>query len=198
MVEKRGGVCVVWRFPRDVVIYVCVLVRGSHMWDPESDFEGEKLAQYQRLEGALGPQDRRRKGEDYAAIRGLSLSEKGCRELGVGSDMFPRWFEGVELPLTEVPPVVARQDYPSVLEDRQREAEELDRLADLGKIHWYEEGAHPPDLRVCPPHLIAEEEKNRMVHGWSRAQFPLNSLLVNPPAQIGAMDASLSTLPPGA
>ena len=37
-----------------------------------------------------------------------------------------------------------------------------------------------------------------MVRDWSRPQYPLNSLLVNLPAQYGAMDEFLGTLIPGA
>ena len=87
--------------------------------------------------------------------------------------MMAQWFNGVELPLIEPPPVVVLQDYPSVVEDRQTAAVELDRLADLGKIHWYNDGSHPPDLRVCPSHLIVKKDKNRMVRDWSCAQYPL-------------------------
>ena len=35
-------------------------------------------------------------------------------------------------------------DFPSVVDDRQLAAVELDRLAALGKIRWYEEGSYPP------------------------------------------------------
>ena len=118
--------------------------------------------------------------------------------MGVRAEMLTQWFEGVELPLTECPPVVILPDYPSVVEDRQRAAVELDRLAALGKIHWYEEGSYPPDLRVCPSHLIVKGNKNRMVHDWSCAQYPLNALLVNRPVEYGAMDGFLSLLSPGA
>ena len=112
--------------------------------------------------------------------------------------MMTQWFEGVELPLTESPPVAALPDYPSVVEDRQKAAVELDRLAALGKIHWYEDGSYPPDLRVCPSHLIVKESKNRMVHDWSCAQYPLNAMLVNPPVEYGTMDGFLELLSSGA
>ena len=68
-------------------ICLCVFVCGRHMWGPGSDSEGDKRAQYQRLERLPGPQDRWREGEDYAAARGLPLSEKGRRDLGVDTDI---------------------------------------------------------------------------------------------------------------
>ena len=37
-----------------------------------------------------------------------------------------------------------------------------------------------------------------MVHDWSRASYPMNAALANPPAQFGAMDDFLQVLPPGA
>ena len=89
-------------------------------------------------------------------------------------------------------------DYPSVAEDRQRAAAELDRLAGLGKIHWYEEGSRPPDLRVCPSHLIVKGGKARAARDWSRAMYPLNSMLSNPPVQFGATGDFLRALTPGA
>ena len=104
---------------------------------------GEQRAQWCRLEGLPGPRDQWRADEDRTAARGLSLSEAGCRALGVRAEMMAQWFEGVELPLTEYPPVVILPDYPSVVGDRRRAAVELDRLAALGKIHWYEEGSYP-------------------------------------------------------
>ena len=88
------------------------------------------MAHFHRLERLPGPQDEWRIGEDLAAAHGLSLSEGGRRTLGT------QWFNGVELPLTETPPVVILPDYPSVAEDRQKAAVELGRLAALGKIHW--------------------------------------------------------------
>ena len=83
-------------------------------------------------------------------------------------------------------------------EDRQKAAVELDRLAALGKIHWYGEGSHPPDLRVCPSHLTVKGDKNRMVHDWSCAQYPLNSMLVNPLVEYSTMGDFLGLLSPGA
>ena len=168
------------------------------MCSSESDLTGERLAQFHRLERLPGPRDKWRVGEDIAAAYGLSLSETGCRTLGVRTEMVSQWFNGVELPLTQIPPVVILPDYPAVAEGRQKAAVELDRLAALGKIHWYGEGSRPPDLRACPPHLIVKADKNRMGHDWSCAQYPLNAMLVNPPVEYGTMGDFLGMLSPGA
>ena len=135
----------------------------------ESDLVGERRAHFHRLGKLPGPRDQWRVGEDFAAARGMSLSEAGRKTLGIRTEMGAQWFDGAELPLTEPPPVVILQDYPSVAEDRQRAAVELDRRADLGEIHWYKGVSYPPDLRVCPSHLIVKKDKNRMVHDWSCA-----------------------------
>ena len=112
--------------------------------------------------------------------------------------MAPLWFEGFGLTFTEEPPVVVLPNHPSVAKGRQRAAAELDRLAGLGKIHWYQGGLRPPDLRVRPPHLVAKEDKVRVIRDWSSALYPLNSVLSNPPVQYGAMDDFLHLLAPGA
>ena len=96
------------------------------MYGPESGLEGERLAHFHRLERLPGPQDEWRIGEELAAARGLSLSEAGRRSLGVRTEMVTQWFDGVELPFAEAPPAVILPDYPSVAEDRQKAAVELD------------------------------------------------------------------------
>ena len=45
-------------------------------------------------------------------------------------------FDGVELSFTKEPPVAVLPDRPSVMEDRQRAAVELGRLAALGIIFF--------------------------------------------------------------
>ena len=69
-------------------------------------------------------------------------------------------FEGIELSVAEEPPVVVLPDYPSFL---------AGRLAAMGKIHWYAAGSYPPDLRVCPSHLIVNGDRARVGHDWSNA-----------------------------
>ena len=119
------------------------------------------------------------------ATMGQSLPAKGREDAEVDRDALALWFEGIESPATGEPPVAALPDYPSALEDRFRVAAALGRLAAMGKIHWYDAGSHPPDLRVCPSHLIVKKEKARVVHDWSIALYSLNSVLVNSPVQYG-------------
>ena len=78
-------------------------------------------------------------------------SARAWEPLGVDPGVARLWFNGISLTFTEEPPVVVLPDYPSVAEDRQRAAAELDRLAGLGRIYWYEGDSYPPDLRVRPP-----------------------------------------------
>ena len=108
------------------------------------------------------------------------------------------WFEGVGLTFAAEPPAAVLPGYLSVAEDRQRATVELDRLAGLRKIHWYEGGSRPPDLRVCPSNLIAMDDKVRVAHDWSSALYTLNSVLSNPPVQCGTMGDFLQLLTPGA
>ena len=110
------------------------------MCRPATVLEEDRRTQFLRLQGLRGPQDAWREGEDAAVARGLRLSGKERGELGVCSNLLSQWFDGVELPLTEVPPVAVLQDYPSVSGGRQGAAAELDRLAGLRKIHWYDKG----------------------------------------------------------
>ena len=126
------------------------------------------------------------------------MSARACEAVGVDPEVASLWFDGISLDFSEAPPVVVLSDYPSVAEDRQRAASELDRLAGLGETHWYGAGSYSPDVRVRPPHLVAKGDKARVAQGWSRAGFPLNSMLSNPPVQYGAMGDFLRVLTPGA
>ena len=105
---------------------------------------------------------------------------------------------GINLDLRFAPPVIALQDYPSVREQPKVAAAELDRLASLGGIHWYEKDCAPPDLRVCPSQLIAKGDKVRAARDWSNRKYGLNGALLNPPVKNGDMGAFLRLLSPGA
>ena len=168
------------------------------MLSPSLELEGEQRSLYQRLSARPGPRGQWRALEDAAAVKGQSLSARAREEAGVDAETLSLWFDGITLDFTETPPAVVLPDYPSVSEDRHRAAAELGRLAGLGKISWREEGSRPPDLRVCPPHLIAKGEKSRVAHDWSCVGYPLNSVLANPPVQYSAMGDFLQTLSPGA
>ena len=108
------------------------------------------------------------------------------------------WFKGIKSEFTRPLTPIVLADFPSVHADREVAASELDRLAPPGKIHWYEEGAYPPHLCVCPSHLIVPADKVRVVHDWSNWQYPRNAGLVNPPVEYGATDGFLELLAPGA
>ena len=155
------------------------------MWNPESEFPGDKPPQYRRLESAAGHRDRRRVMGDCAAAIGQTLSAKFRERVHVEPEVLDSWFNGIQLPCLEEPPVLP--DCPSVADDWERAAVELDCLASLGKTNWYAEGSYPPDLRVRPSHVIAKEDKVRVVRDWPAAAFSWNSVLVNPPAQYAAM-----------
>ena len=89
-------------------------------------------------------------------------------------------------------------DYPAADADRDVAAPDLDRLARLGKIHRYEEGSYPPDLRVRSSDLIVKTDNVRAARDWPTYQFPFNSALAGPPVEYGARDGFLGPLPPGA
>ena len=104
--------------------------------------------------------------EGRTATKGQSLSARAREAAGVDPEVAPRWFDGITLTFAEEPRVVIPPDYPSVVDDRQLAAVELDRLAGMGKIHWYEEGSYPPDLLASPSHLIVKEDKVRAARDW--------------------------------
>ena len=54
-------------------------------------------------------------------------------------------------------------DYPPGKDNPDVAAKELGRLAKLGKIWWYPEGDHSPDIEVRPSKSIAKPDKVRMV-----------------------------------
>ena len=107
-------------------------------------------------------------------------------------------FQGIRLASAKRPAPVVMPDRPSLNEDREAVASELDRLASLGKTHRYNGGSYPRDLCVCPSHLFVKGNGVRVVHYWPNSQYPLNSALANPPVEYGAMDGFLELLPPGA
>ena len=168
------------------------------MRNPESEFPGESLPQYLRLESVPVPRDRWRVLEDRAATTGQTLSAKFREKVRVDPRALGGWFDSFQLSRIGEPLVAGLPDYSSAVDDRERAAAWLGRLAPLGKIHWVAEGSYPPDLRVRPSHLIAKGDKVRVVRDWSHTASALNSASANPPVQHGAMDAFLGLRPPGA
>ena len=65
------------------------------LWCPESEFPGEQLAQYRRLEAPPGPQDPWRMWGDRTATKGQSPSTKACEMMGVNPEVAPLWFNGI-------------------------------------------------------------------------------------------------------
>lgn len=151
---------------------------------------------YTLLRDCPGPRDQWREAEDFATARGNSLSLSVAAEVGVCDRFLQTWFRGISFDSSHAPPVARVENYSSVLQDPDTAGKEMDRLTGLGKIHWYHHGA-PPDLRVCPSKLIIKPDKVRLVHDWSCANYPLNSLLPNPPVNYGTMDSFLAAMGPG-
>ena len=89
------------------------------MWLPGSEFDGEQLAQYRRLEAPPGPQGQWRVLEDRTAAKGQSFSARVREKVGVDPEVAPLGFDGISLDFADVPPVAAPPDYPSVSADRQ-------------------------------------------------------------------------------
>ena len=109
---------------------VVVLARGSvFMLGPVLEFDGERLAQYRRLESLPGPQDRRRAAEDSSATLGQTLSLRFCEKAPEDQAMLDVWFGGAQLICPENPPSAVLADYPSVHVGREKAGKELDRLA---------------------------------------------------------------------
>ena len=163
-------------------------VRGRQNVEPGVGILWRTAGPVLSVRGVLRPARPVARGGDRTETKCHSLSAKACESAGVGPVVASLWFGGIGLTFAEEPPVAVLPDYPSVAEDRQRAAVELDRLAGLGKIHWYEEHSYPPDLRACSPHLVSEEGNVRVAHDWSSPMYPLNLVLTNPPVQYGAMD----------
>ena len=146
---------------------------------------------------AAGPTDFWRVEEDRAEALGNTLSVYACASAGVEKSMLGRRFCGINFEFRSVHPATVFQDYPSVKNQPNSAAAEQDRLASLGKIHWYAKDCAPPDLRVCPSHLIAKGEEVRVVRDRSNRKYGLNGALINPPAKYGEMGEFSRLLSPG-
>ena len=93
---------------------------------------------------------------------------------------------------------MASEDYPSGRSQTESAAAEVDRLTAMGEITGCPGRCHPPDPRTCPPQLIAKPDEVQAAHDWSNPEYGLNKIIVNPSAECGDMDGSLSMLPLGA
>lgn len=147
------------------------------------------------LQQSAGPNDESRAMEDRAACVGNTLPPQDCAELGVKTWCLEWRFEGIELETTESPRLAVLGDYPSVTENPEVAASEVDRPSGLSEITWYPAGHAPPDLRVCPLQLIGKPGKVRMVHDWSNPSDGPSGALSNPGVGRGPWGDGRSPLP---
>ena len=94
------------------------------MFGPESEFDGERLTQFRRLESLPGPQGRWRAAEDSSATLGQTLSSKFCEKVLEDQTMLDVSFGGAELMCSENPPSAVLPDYPSVRVGREKDRKE--------------------------------------------------------------------------
>ena len=132
--------------------------------------------------------------EDAAMRRGNTLNVAHCLRMGVDPDIVKLWTDGVLLEGHEHAPVQVMEDYPSVRDDPETAARELDRLTSEGKIYWYSEGTAPSDLHIAPTTLIVKQERSRLGHDWTRSG--LNEHLVVPSTTFQTMDDFIATVRP--
>ena len=97
---------------------------------------------------------------------GISSHLDFCQGAAGGPAAMESWPQGTSLEFTSPLTPIVLSDYLSVHADRDVAASELDRLSPPGEIHWCEGDWYPPDLCVCPSHLIAESDKVRVVRDW--------------------------------
>ena len=128
-----------------VSAYVCGRIST---WDPESEFVGDRLAQYRRLESSPGPQDRWQVMEDGSATLGQILLAKFRDRVLEDSVMFDNWFGGAQLLSSEDPQTAVLPDYPSAQDDRERAGKDLDRSAPPGKVE-----VRTPRISVSARHI---------------------------------------------
>ena len=125
---------------------------------------GEAMDKLRFLSYAVGPTEHWCAEEDRAAALGYTLSVEACVKAGFEESILDRdWFRGINLDFRPASPAIASQAYLSVINQPEVAAAELDRLASLGGVRWFEKGCAPPDLRVCPSRLIARGGKVRVV-----------------------------------
>ena len=108
--------------------------------------------------------------------------------------MLEHWFRGIRLEFRSASPGVVLQDCPSVQNEPDVTAAELDRLPSVGKIRWREKDGAPADLGVSPPQLVAKGGKVRVVRDWPNYQFCLNEAPGNLPVNYGDKNEFLQLL----
>ena len=105
------------------------------LWNPDSEFISERLAQARRPESSPGPQDQWRLMEDRSATAGQTFSAKFSDKVLEDSVTFDNGFGGAQLFCTEGPPSVVLPGYSPAQDDRERAGKDWGWLAFLGEIH---------------------------------------------------------------
>ena len=126
--------------------------------------------------------------------RGNTMDCERCLQMGVDPAVVHTWRTGVQLVGHENAQHVDMEDYPSVRQAPDVAAREIDRLADAGKIFWYNVEDNPTDLHIAPTTLIIKQSRSRLVHDWTRSG--LNQHLVVPASTFQTMDDFISTIRP--
>ena len=116
--------------------------------------------------------------EEQASELANSMSFHACSRLGVAPEFINEWLNGVRLSGTEGMIPFFFDDYPSLKQNADIAAAELDRLTSRQKIFWYPPGTAPANLSVCPGNLILKGARARVVQDWTRAG--LNQRLTSP------------------
>ena len=98
--------------------------------------------------------DSTRRLEDEAMRRGNTLNCEPCLRMGIDPAIVQLWADGVRLEGHEHAPIHVMEDYPSVRNDPETAARELDRLTTAEKIFWYAPGEVPHDLHIAPTTLV--------------------------------------------
>ena len=132
--------------------------------------------------------------EERAMRSNCTLKLDVCQRLGVKDVFLQEWREGVRLTGHELANPFHVADYPSVIYGYDRAAEEVDRLASEGKIHWFDHDNVPADVDVCPSTLVIKQARMRLVHDWTRVG--LNECLEVPPVAFATLDSLLCGLRP--
>ena len=132
--------------------------------------------------------------EEEASVMSNSISYHACVRLGVAPQFIDEWLNGVRLAGAEGMAPFHFDDYPTLKDNAEIAAKELDRLTLRQKIFWYPPGTAPTNLSVCPGNLILKGSRARVVQNWARAG--LNQRFVIPEVNYGTMDSFLKLMKP--
>ncbi len=131
--------------------------------------------------------------EEEALDQAKTLNISNCIKRGVQQAFIKEWSEGVILAGDTQAEPYFMEDCPNI-RSNQVAAEEMYRLASIRKILWYPGSSRPPNLDVCPAHIVFGK-RLRIVHDWTKAG--LNRHLLQPPVDYGTMDSLVNLVSPG-